>query len=182
LGDSRKRLKTSSPHGSSSEAVVARGGDEKSESKKDALLFVRLVRAADAPGASGEDIQALRDFLQTWPEVAQGMAIIGSTVQENLTKRFTSKGGSTAEMIRSGLKGMRDRLGYEDAPEIERLVIAEIVIAWLAVQSYGAQAAAAHNALAIGLWEKQINSAQKRFLRATETLAKVQKLARRAPT
>ena len=62
---------------------------------------------------------------------------------------------------------------------IERLVIGEIVVAWTLIQWLDLQVLNQETFLAAEFWQRSLNQANKRFLRASTTLATVRKLTER---
>ena len=71
-------------------------------------------------------------------------------------------------------------MGWEVAPPLERLLIEHVALCWLRVQCVEqryAQIMAKSITLEQGrYWESRLSASQRRYLRATETLARVRKL------
>jgi hypothetical protein len=181
LSKSLKSLKlTSRPNSSPADATAITESGAEVEKRDRKRLSELLVAANDKkPGAAAE----MRKFLDIHPYLTEKAEVITSAVENSVIEKVAGSSPGVIELIRSEIKGIRDRLGYEGAPEIERLLIAEIVICWLWVQWYGVIAARNQESMAVGRhWEKQLTCAQKRFLRANETLAKVRKLTERKPS
>jgi hypothetical protein len=84
------------------------------------------------------------------------------------------------EILKSELQQMRDNLGYQEATEIERLLIKQVCLNWLrlnAVELIHHQRTTSPHQWEGGLyWEKRLDRANKRFNRTAETLAKVKRL------
>lgn len=83
------------------------------------------------------------------------------------------------------LRQMRDDMGYESASEPERALIEHISICWLRLTlaeiSFAAATEQAKEPATVEHYDRRLSAAQKRFTRAVETLAKVRRLASRAP-
>lgn len=89
------------------------------------------------------------------------------------------------ECWKQRLQGLKKDLGNDDAPMLEQLLIQQAALCWLKLNlvelSYSGTMAQSHT-LTLGMcWEKRLSSAQRRFTRACETLARVRKLSRNAP-
>lgn len=81
------------------------------------------------------------------------------------------------ESYRQKLKAMRDGLGWQTASEVEKILIEQICLNWLRlnfVEIVHRVKTAAGVTIDWGIyWDKVLDSAQKRYLRACESLAKV---------
>jgi len=81
--------------------------------------------------------------------------------------------------IEEQLIGIRDGLGYHDAPIMEKLLIENIVTAWLFVQRCETKIALMQGAQSmreLEFWERRLSLAQHRYLAACESLAKIRKM------
>ena len=87
--------------------------------------------------------------------------------------------------ILHGVTRMRDALGEEEATPIECLLIDQVILCWLNlnwVQHTYAGIMAKSITLTIGVyWEKRLSTAQARYMKAIETLAKVRRLSKATP-
>jgi hypothetical protein len=77
---------------------------------------------------------------------------------------------------------LKDDLGYEAAPPLEKALIQHIVVCWLRlslVELRFTNVMKQSITLTLGLsWEKRLTAAQKRFTRVCESLARVRRLSR----
>ncbi|MBC8548161.1 MAG: hypothetical protein H8D23_00785, partial [Candidatus Brocadiales bacterium] len=79
---------------------------------------------------------------------------------------------------------MRQGLGFEQSPMLEQMLIENVIICWLRLQwaEYqlsGFMGSGGSNSMAeVTYWERRLTTAQQRFLRASNSLAKVRKLTR----
>lgn len=75
---------------------------------------------------------------------------------------------------------IRDEMGYHQAPIMEKLLIENIVTAWLRVQHCESQLAwrmtGSNSAATLEFWERRLSTCQRRYLAACETLAKIRKM------
>jgi hypothetical protein len=80
---------------------------------------------------------------------------------------------------------MRQGIGYETTPELERALIDHVVLCWLRVQKIEfayTQVMAESSTFERGAyWERRLTAAQGRYLRVCESLARVRRLSRLAP-
>jgi hypothetical protein len=75
---------------------------------------------------------------------------------------------------------VRDEMGYHDAPVMEKMLIDNIVTAWLRLQwldyLVAAKMAGDFSIRSMEFWQKSLATAQRSYLAACETLAKVRKM------
>jgi len=92
-----------------------------------------------------------------------------------------SRGGSRACLL-ADLDLTRQEFGYSEAPAIERVLIDAIVAARLRLVAVEhGYTASGFNLTTSEFWENLLANAQNRLLRAVESLARVQRLARYSP-
>jgi hypothetical protein len=77
------------------------------------------------------------------------------------------------------LNGMKDQMRYSDSSIVEKMVINDIILSWyrLQVAEWYLTHSLKNNAnkIIIDTWDKMVSTAQKRYLRATETLVRIRK-------
>ncbi len=144
------------------------------------------VTVADEAQAERARRTAVREVLQAYPCIWPRLRRMLSNAEDALLGAVgCNRDSATGQVLIKVLKHMRDELGYQEAPLLERLLIEHIALAWLdldAVQQHYAKSALQQHALAHGAyWDRRMNSAQQRYLRAIETLARVRRLARVTP-
>jgi len=90
--------------------------------------------------------------------------------------------GALPIMWREQTNDLRDSLGAEDAPPLERMLIEHAVVCWLRLAlmefRYTAIVNANNTLRQVEHTERRLTEAQKRFNRACESLARVRKLSR----
>src|SRR5918997_398848 len=125
--------------------------------------------------------QILRAHPEIWPELREKLAA-GETAL--ITVRC-DPGSMPGQIAHHALQAMRDGLGYQDAPHLERLLIEQVTLAWFDLDTvqmlYGQLTSDGHKYLSGASWDRRLNSAQQRYLRAIETLARVRRLSRVTP-
>jgi len=147
--------------------------------------FEDLLDKTDKKKPKQEDVKALRKMLRETPEVWR----IAGDLAQQATLATIDKIPATEAMkssIRAGLNAIKDDLGYQDAPALEKLLTEQVVMSWLRMNlteyHYTNVMMGKFISLPLaGHWERQLDAAQRRYLRACETLARVRKLIRRTP-
>ncbi len=139
-----------------------------------------LYRATDKANPAQKDVDALRQFLYAHPEQAKTIGDMSVQAEIQLLHQAFSenKGGEIG--TDEHMHGMRQALGFSTAPAIERPLIHHVCLCWLRLQLAElryTQATGGSLTMAQGeYWERKLSANQKRYLRATETLARIRKL------
>jgi len=147
--------------------------------------FEDLLDKTDKKRPKKEDVKALRKMLRETPEVWR----IAGDLAQQARLRTVSKiqaTEATKSSLRAGLNAIRDDLGYQNAPTLERLLIEQVVMSWLRMNmaEYQYTNVVMGDSIRLSLvdyWDRQLGAAQWRYLRACETLARVRKLIRKTP-
>jgi hypothetical protein len=128
--------------------------------------------------------QAMQAVIDAYPEIWASLYHFVSSAEKRIIDQVTDD-ANAALILQTTLRGIRRDLGYLDAPMLERLVIEQIALAWLdldLVQQHYARSTLGNHGLHEGAyWNKRLSGAQARYLRATETLARVRRLAMPMP-
>ena len=96
--------------------------------------LLRLRAEVDKPGAPPQAVASLRRFLAEHPKLLDEVEIMAATTRSALVNKISDQPGLRV-VVEAELKGIRDRLGYSpEASEVERLLIAQICLAWLRLQ------------------------------------------------
>jgi hypothetical protein len=149
-----------------------------------ARQFLELVKNIDQEDPTPTDIRALRDMLAQHPELWRIAGDLACAAARNLVRKLDASPVIT-ESLKRGWTAMRDDLGHQLAPPLERLLIEQVVLCWLhlhlvdleythAMRQPATLTAADH-------WERRLSAAQRRYLRACGALARIRKLARTTP-
>ena len=139
-----------------------------------------LVAQVDKDKPDAASIAALRAFYEAHPGVWR---IIGDLAEQaNLTMIEEMKASrAMKESMKVGLSVMAGDLAQPGDGELERLLIRQIVGCWLRVSYveyvYGLNTAGGSMTMQQGsYWERRLSAAQRRYLRALETLSRVRRL------
>ena len=139
-----------------------------------------LYRKADTAKPKPADVEALRDFLLVNPEKAKYIGDMSLQAEVQLLHQAFSNSKGSEIATDEVMHNMRQAMGYKTAPAIEKPLIHHVCLCWLRLQfcelKY-TEATGGSLTLAQGeYWEKRLSSNQRRYLKATETLARIRKL------
>ncbi len=159
-------------------------------------MSVQLATAAQNPAAFDELRKLTRKVDKAKPDpadVAELSALLYRTpalwricgdLAEQAALRLIEEMNAPRSMKRSmqaGLSAMADELARPDDGPLESLIIRQIVGAWVRLAyteyAYNGTLVAGNQTLAqADFWERRMTAAERRYLRACETLARVRRL------
>jgi hypothetical protein len=140
---------------------------------RDAML---RVHAGDATKA---DYAVVRSYLRT----TEGKAVASNAVQQlnrkTIQKIETTYSAATGrvmvELHEAHIEAMRDDLYEQCSTTAERLVVDEVVAAYTRLQLAQRQLDESQTMDRVRFWDKQVTSAQRRYLRCLETLSRIRR-------
>jgi hypothetical protein len=148
--------------------------------------FRTLLDKTNKGNPRPEDVAALAELLngnkslELWRDVLSAAQYAERAVIEN-----SSSVAGVKECWKHRLTSLRQELGYNEAPALEKLLIQHTALSWLKVslvELHYSHTMKQSISLPLAMyWEKRLTAAQKRFTRACETLARVRKLSRNTP-
>lgn len=146
--------------------------------------FQALVEAVDKDNPDHRQVAQLRGWFEEYPGLWAAFGDLNAFVQLKIIDRVAGgKSGSLA--IERGVTVMRQDLGYAFAPPLEQLLIDHTLVCWLRLQDtewrYTQQISGSMSLQLANYWERRLSAAQRRYLRACETLARVRKITRQTP-
>jgi hypothetical protein len=148
----------------------------KADSKKE----LEILKANNTEKPSDEGIKALRKLFNEKPEIWKELTDLAKSVQNNILNLNFSGSFLSKESYTRKLAFMRDNLGWQNSSELEKILIEQVCLNWLRLnlmESVHNERTYEKHSTETGLyWDKRLNSAQRRYLKACETLAKVRKL------
>jgi hypothetical protein len=164
-------------------AIVENGDENVSqENDKDrSEKFWEMFKMTNKENPRNEDVSALRKMINTDPEFYASLVPLAKSTAESLFTKVTNIPGMQ-ETLRANMLAIREELGYSTSPQFERTLIDHVALCWLrlqfAEQWYSEIALKGTHTIESGLYyEKRLAAAQKRYLRAIETLAKIRKIS-----
>ena len=143
--------------------------------------LVAVIRAADTDTPSAATRKKLDDFLKSEPAMWRAA---GDMVEQAARHLLAAASGTSYAVKASMTKGWEQLpvdLAHPGDGELERLLIQQIAMAWLHLgyvqYQYSVMTTSADTTIKRGeYWERRLSAAQRRYLRATETLARVRRL------
>lgn len=150
---------------------------ERAEAQKKIDLLNRVNQGDYTP----EEETQVREMLNRSPEAALIMADLVGLNRSKLIEK-TIEGKSSQIALKAQVKQMRSELGFEQSPLLERMIIDNVIDGWLYMQhiqhrlNYWLNRTGVGGKEAAAYWEKRMNTAQRRFLRACTVLARIRKM------
>lgn len=142
--------------------------------------LLQALAEANGKDHDSAEHERVRHILREKPELAE--QTLGHTtrgLQKELIQRMATK-GLLRDFIEARCQELREGLGYAKASIAERLLIDQVVITYLRlVQAERALTRATEetrDTKQVLYWEKRVSAAQRRHVRAIESLTRVRKL------
>lgn len=145
----------------------------------------RLLATVNSQKPSKKQLTELREALQMAPALVQELGNLADQVKYQVVLSIGGEGQSGLHIaVKAKAEALAKELGAEGASPLERLLIDQVVIAWLRLQlaefSYQAIFKGGGVTLARANYlEKKLTASQTRYLRAAESLARVRRLLSR---
>lgn len=141
----------------------------------------KLMAAVDSGKPTKAQRATLAAYYERFPALAKMQGDATTVVTNRLIKSLYGKpNGAGAMAANACINDVKHELGYDDAPMLEQLLIEHIVVCWLRLQSVEwcnlNHTEGAHSTSDGAYWDKRLSAAQRRYLRACETLARVRRL------
>lgn len=151
----------------------------KSVEIKNGQDLVALVNRIDKGNPKPEDLKALSKELNEKPQLYRSVGNLQHNVFSDIL-RESIRSAFLKECAERFIEEMKTELGYQDSTFVEKMLIDEIIMRWLRLQNmetYHKNATSKSHTLEQGIYvDKRLDLAQKRFLRAMNTLVKVRKM------
>jgi hypothetical protein len=162
-------------------ASADNSGQVLNPAKEAAELYLKL---AEKENPSTEDIERLRRLIVSTPAAWDLATVTTLSVRHSLIAKMGR--GATGALMLAELDILAKQLDYDAAPPLERLLIDHILTARLRLIHVESCYNNALSGGSIGIetgrfWQDFLASAQIQFLRASEMLARIRRLARITP-
>jgi hypothetical protein len=139
--------------------------------------------AVDCDDPTPEDKKAFRLMLEKYPEAWRVAGDWAKNAASHMIDTLKAPVSLKISMER-GWDALQDDLGAAGASPIEKLLIQQVVLSWMRLgyveYAYTSITNGQETYERLNYWEKRLNAAQRRFLRASETLARVRKISLQA--
>jgi hypothetical protein len=138
-----------------------------------------LLDAAQRPGAHAKDVAALEQLFEDSSILWKAASLAHNAAFGAIEIESGDRDGIRVAM-RANYLGVRRELGSNDASPMERLLIDHVALCWLRLQTLEQRYSRVMSEsiiLTLGqYWEKRLSAAQRRYLRACTTLARIRKM------
>lgn len=139
-----------------------------------------IIKATNQEKPEKQDIEALNKLFDENPEYWENIGNIAKRVRDTIIQNNLGKNHLIIEATKRKLADLRDQLNWENSSQLEKIIIEQVCLNWLRfnlLQIIHSNKTSESHALTVGEhWDKLLTTAQSRYLRACESLAKVRKL------
>jgi hypothetical protein len=143
-----------------------------------------LVRNTHKEKPTAEDLAELQRFFDDDPELWRATGNMARRTLDHLLRTYYPQSAYVQECVKRRVQGLRAELGYEESSPLERILIEQILVCWVnlyVLEINSATKLCESHSRDTGLyWDKRLTGAQRRFRRASESLARIRKLSRNA--
>lgn len=139
-----------------------------------------LVEKTNTESPAVADLDELRRVLDGSPQLWRWVGNVARRAAEAIMQTYGNHSAFELESTRRMLEALRQELGYKEATAIERILIEQVLTAWLHVNLlevvHCEKLTVEHRAEAGMYWDRRLMMAQRRFTRACDAMARVRKL------
>jgi hypothetical protein len=152
---------------------------EKLKDKTEFENLQALIKATDKENPKPEDLAEMRKLLNNDSALVQ-MNELSEMAFKRVIENFSSS-ALMKELINRQIEEKREAFGYKTATIFERMLIDQVILSHIRLNNIEMthtaklEASGSHTHHSGTYWDRRLNSAQRRFTKACETLAKVKK-------
>jgi hypothetical protein len=154
--------------------------NDKAVAKSDEVAqIIELRHKVDKNKPKADDIAEFRRGLVKFPDLWRAFGDMALQAEHTLIDAIHVP-NSSREAMRLGVKSVKDDLGYASAPPLEKMLIDQVALCWLRLSIVEVKHATITSG-SVGIsqgdyWDRTLSAAQRRYMRAIETLARVRRL------
>ena len=141
--------------------------------------FGELVARAKSLKVKEKEVDELQRLFAKYPDLWRSVDMAETAVWLMIQKE--GDGMAVSAALNANYEGKTRDLGRPQDGPLEAMLVAHVALCWLRLQMMEqkyTRAASQSMSLAQGdYWERKLSSAQRRYLRAAETLARIRRLA-----
>ncbi|MBV7328408.1 hypothetical protein KFU94_09135 [Chloroflexi bacterium TSY] len=137
--------------------------------------FWEVIGRVDSENPSRADLEKLHGIYNDVPSLYRKALGLSAITRQKILDSFVPQASMQAAMLHE-ITDMRSGMDFDSANGLERLLIDTVILAWLRVQQAEYSLSSVETSQAMDYWDGRLSAAQRRFLRASETLARVRKL------
>lgn len=116
------------------------------------------------------DVEALDKLFEEVPYIWQQVGNVAARVKDSIIAAQAGKSHIIIEATKKKVADMRDRLGWKDSSQLEKIIIEQVCLNWLRLNSleltHENKLRESHTLPVGEHWDKLLTQAQKRYLRA----------------
>jgi hypothetical protein len=154
------------------------------QAREDPLAFRMMVlaeRANRSESPYSDEAVELRKFFDDNPGIWRRINSIADSARRQIQVRVIGNQPGNVELLEREYKDRRDKLGWQEAGELERLLIERVLLCWLRLlwaENYAAALMRPEVRMKESLYaEKLLAGAHSRYVKACESLAKMRAMA-----
>jgi hypothetical protein len=152
----------------------------KNVEREKANQCIQVLLANNQPNPKSKDIAELEKIFDEHPELWEKCGNIAERVKDSIIFTTHKADHLLIEATKRKIASLRDSLGWQTSSELERLLIEQICLNWFRLnilENIHDETFKQENTIARKEHlDKLLTQAQKRYLRACESLAKIRKL------
>lgn len=144
-----------------------------------------LIESTNKENPTNEDRAALAAAFDKYPDLALVVGNLARRLRKSRVHTLVRLSHFLQESVIRTMDKIEGELGYDQAPMASKLLIEQVLASWAdlaTVQSlHDSRLAGSHSSSDGEYWDKRLTRAQARYMRALETLAKVNRLSKVVP-
>jgi hypothetical protein len=141
--------------------------------------FLDVVARAYKKKPAKKDLAELRKWINEYPELWRVVFDTAWLLEDNFISNMVQDKASIIAM-KKNTEEIRKGFDYYGSTILEQMLIDNIIISWLGVQYANFQLITRMNRderiVLLDFWEKRVSAAQRRYLRACESLMRIRRL------
>ncbi len=142
--------------------------------------IAEMVNRLEDGNGTKRDVKALTHALADSENLWRASGDMATVATSRLIQNAAGKNKFMSLSMARGCEVIKERLGYDESPMLEQLLIDAVVLAWLRLGLveywHTKYLEDAHTHATGDYWDRRLSAAQRRFLRAIQSLARVRKM------
>jgi hypothetical protein len=138
----------------------------------------KMIEVMGKKKPTAEDLKAMKQAFDAIPDLWRTVSLASNAASTAIEQTNTTPDARVA--MKANYEGQKRALGYAQATPLEQGLIEHAALCWMRLQSveqgYSGNLAQGCTLALADYWERRLSAAQRRYLRACETLARVRRL------